>query len=107
MSTSTLPVQSARTSTTGSRRIAQTATARARSTARVQIVAPDLRIADGTAASVFRVAAARGPVSRDVAAKVTGLSIATVNRQVSALLSAGLLRERADLEVAVGSLYYA
>ena len=55
-------------------------------------LAPDLRIADGTAASVFRVAAARGPVSRDVAAKVTGLSIATVNRQVSALLSAGLLR---------------
>lgn len=96
MSTSTLPAPSARSSA-ASRGISRTATARARSTARVQIVAPDLRIADGTAASVFRVAAARGPVSRDVAAKVTGLSIATVNRQVSALLSAGLLRERADL----------
>ncbi|KLL96250.1 hypothetical protein NJ76_17390, partial [Rhodococcus sp. IITR03] len=63
----------------------------------VRIVPPDLRIADGTGASVFRVAANRGPVSRDVIAKVTGASIATVNRQVSALLSAGLLRERADL----------
>lgn len=58
---------------------------------------PDLRIADGTGASVFRVVANRGPISRDLIAKVTGASIATTNRQVSALLSAGLLRERADL----------
>ncbi|MGX6508533.1 ROK family protein [Rhodococcus sp. SJ-2] len=64
---------------------------------RARIVVPDLRIADGAAGSVFRVAADRGPVSRDVIAKATGLSIATVNRQVSALLAAGLLRERADL----------
>jgi hypothetical protein len=41
----------------------------------------------------------RGPVSRDVIAGVTSLSIATVNRQVIALLDAGLLRERADLAV--------
>ncbi|MBM7459750.1 ROK family protein [Rhodococcus coprophilus] len=63
----------------------------------VRIVPPDLRIADGTGASVFRVAANRGPISRDVIAKTTGASIATVNRQVTALLTAGLLRERADL----------
>ena len=41
----------------------------------------------------------RGPVGRDVIAGVTSLSIATVNRQVIALLDAGLLRERADLAV--------
>ncbi|MGV8873587.1 MAG: ROK family protein [Rhodococcus sp. (in: high G+C Gram-positive bacteria)] len=64
---------------------------------RVQIVAPDLRIADSPAASVLRVACVEGPVSRDSAARTTGLSIATVNRQVSALLGVGLLRERADL----------
>ena len=36
-------------------------------------------------------------MARDAAAKATGLSIATVNRQVSALLDIGVLRERADL----------
>lgn len=59
-------------------------------------VPPELRIADNPAAAVLR-AATRGPIFRDTAAQTTGLSIATVNRQVSALLSAGLLRERADL----------
>jgi predicted NBD/HSP70 family sugar kinase len=59
-------------------------------------VQPELRIADNPAAAVLR-AATRGPIFRDTAAQTTGLSIATVNRQVSALLSAGLLRERADL----------
>ncbi|GAB2700435.1 ROK family protein [Nocardia thraciensis] len=59
-------------------------------------VPPELRIADNPAAAVLR-AAVRGPIFRDTAAQTTGLSIATVNRQVSALLSAGLLRERADL----------
>ncbi|MFI5781290.1 ROK family protein [Nocardia sp. NPDC051570] len=59
-------------------------------------VPPELRIADNPAAAVLR-AATRGPIFRDSAAQTTGLSIATVNRQVSALLSAGLLRERADL----------
>jgi len=82
----------------GSRTVAP---ARSRTTIRtsqqVRIVPPDLKIADGTGASVFRVAAQRGPISRDIIAKVTGSSIATVNRQVSALLAAGLLRERADL----------
>jgi predicted NBD/HSP70 family sugar kinase len=66
--------------------------------ARVQrpVVAPELRLADNPAAAVLR-AATGGPVSRDNAARTTGLSIATVNRQVSALLAAGLLRERPDL----------
>ena len=41
----------------------------------------------------------RGPIARDVIAGVTSLSIATVNRQVIALLEAGLLRERADLAI--------
>ncbi|MEU2033324.1 ROK family transcriptional regulator [Nocardia amamiensis] len=60
------------------------------------VVAPELRIGDNPAAAVLR-AATGGPVSRDNAARATGLSIATVNRQVSALLAAGLLRERPDL----------
>ncbi|MCZ4079234.1 ROK family protein [Rhodococcus sp. H36-A4] len=63
----------------------------------MQVVVPDLRIADNPAASVFRVASTEGPISRDSAARATGLSIATVNRHVSALLGIGLLRERADL----------
>lgn len=64
-----------------------------------RIVAPSLRIADAAAASVFAAARTRGPIARDAVARVTGLSIATVNRQVTALLEAGLLRERADLAV--------
>ncbi|WP_431955047.1 ROK family protein [Nocardia lijiangensis] len=60
------------------------------------VVAPELRISDNPAAAVLR-AATGGPISRDNAARTTGLSIATVNRQVSALLNAGLLRERPDL----------
>lgn len=61
------------------------------------LVPPELGINDSPAAAVFRVARARGPIARDAAAKATGLSIATVNRQVSALLELGVLRERADL----------
>ena len=67
--------------------------------ARHHIVAPSLRVADGAAASVFGAARQRGPIARDVIAQVTQLSIATVNRQVTALLDAGVLRERADLAV--------
>ncbi|ASW92192.1 hypothetical protein CKJ54_21670 [Mycobacterium marseillense] len=66
---------------------------------RRQIVPPALHIPDSAAASVFRAVRLRGPVGRDVIAGVTSLSIATVNRQVIALLEAGLLRERADLAV--------
>jgi predicted NBD/HSP70 family sugar kinase len=66
---------------------------------RHRIVAPSLRVADAAAASVFGAARLRGPIARDAIAQVTQLSIATVNRQVTALLEAGILRERADLAV--------
>ncbi|MGB8389148.1 ROK family protein [Mycobacterium sp.] len=71
-----------------------------RARVRRQVLPPALHIPDSAAASVFRAVRLRGPVGRDVIAKVTSLSIATVNRQVIALLEAGLLRERADLAVA-------
>ncbi|GFG73398.1 transcriptional regulator [Mycobacterium botniense] len=66
---------------------------------RQHVVAPSLHLSDSAAAAVFRAVRLRGPVGRDVIAGVTSLSIATVNRQVIALLHAGLLRERADLAV--------
>lgn len=64
-----------------------------------QVIAPSLRVPDAAAGSVFGAARLRGPIARDSIATVTGLSIATVNRQVTALLDAGVLRERADLAV--------
>jgi len=67
--------------------------------ARHHIVAPSLRVAEAAPAAVFGAARLRGPIARDVIAQTTGLSIATVNRQVTALLDAGVLRERADLAV--------
>lgn len=66
---------------------------------RHHVVAPSLRVPDAAAASVFAAVRRRGAVGRDVIAQVTNLSIATVNRQVTALLDAGILRERADLAV--------
>jgi predicted NBD/HSP70 family sugar kinase len=63
------------------------------------VVAPSLQLSDAAASSVFRAVRLRGPIGRDVIAQVTSLSIATVNRQVIALLDAGILRERADLAV--------
>jgi predicted NBD/HSP70 family sugar kinase len=62
-----------------------------------RVVAPSLCVAESAAALVFGAARMRGPIARDVIAKTTSLSIATVNRQVTALLDAGILRERADL----------
>lgn len=56
-----------------------------------------LQLSTKAAALVLRTARVSGPVFRDDAAAQTGLSISTVNRQVSALLKAGLIRERADL----------
>ncbi|MDH6246336.1 ROK family protein [Mycobacterium sp. OTB74] len=67
--------------------------------ARHHVVAPSLRVADAASGSVFGAARLRGPIARDVIAQATGLSIATVNRQVTALLDVGVLRERADLAV--------
>lgn len=63
------------------------------------VIAPVLRRSDNPAAAVLRTSAS-GPITRDNAARATGLSIATVNRQVASLLSAGLLRERPDLTAA-------
>ena len=66
---------------------------------RHHVVPPSLRVPDGAPGSVFAAIRRRGPVARDAIATLTGLSIATVNRQVSALLDAQLLRERPDLAV--------
>jgi predicted NBD/HSP70 family sugar kinase len=63
------------------------------------VVSPSLRRPESAAAAVFGAVRRRGPVSRDIIATLSGLSIATVNRQVSALLDAQLLRERPDLAV--------
>jgi predicted NBD/HSP70 family sugar kinase len=85
--------------TTTLRQPASVAHAKRALLARHHVVAPSLRVADAAAASVFGAARQRGPIARDVIAQVTQLSIATVNRQVTALLDAGVLRERADLAV--------
>ena len=60
-----------------------------RSPGRHRVIAPSLQLSDGAASSVFRAVRLRGPIGRDVIAQVTSLSIATVNRQVTALLEAG------------------
>ena len=65
----------------------------------LHIVAPSLKVPDSAVASVFSAVRSRGPIARDTVAQLTQLSIATVNRQVTALLDAGILRERADLAV--------
>lgn len=96
--TTTLPAKSPVRSAQHAKRTLSPATPRYPQ-ARTRIVAPSLKVADAAAASVFSAARLRGPIARDVIAQVTGLSIATVNRQVTALLEAGVLRERADLAV--------
>lgn len=70
---------------------------RARSHPRV--VTPSLQLADAAGAQVFAAVRQRGPIAREAIATATALSAATVNRQVTALLDAGFLRERADLAV--------
>lgn len=62
-----------------------------------RVVAPSLQTAETAASSVFAAVRHLGPVARDAIASSSGLSIATVNRQVSALLEAQLFRERPDL----------
>lgn len=64
------------------------------------VVPPALRTPEAAAAAVFAAIRQRGPVARDSIATLTGLSIATVNRQVTALLEAQLLHERPDLAAA-------
>jgi predicted NBD/HSP70 family sugar kinase len=92
----TLPAEPAVRSALHAKRVLSPATVRYPQ-ARTRIVAPSLKVPDAAAASVFGAARLRGPIARDIIARVTGLSIATVNRQVTALLDAGVLRERADL----------
>ncbi|WP_155976656.1 ROK family protein [Nocardia sp. 348MFTsu5.1] len=58
---------------------------------------------DGAAAVVFRAVRTQGPVTRDRLPAATGLSPATVNRQLQALDRLGLVRERPDL-VAGGAI---
>ncbi|HEY7050905.1 MAG TPA: ROK family protein [Mycobacterium sp.] len=67
---------------------------------RPRVVAPVLGFPDAASACVFGAARLRGPIARDAIAQVSSLSIATVNRHVTALLGAGLLRERPDLATA-------
>lgn len=81
------------------KRVLTPASARYPQSRLLHIVAPPLKVADAAAASVFSAARMRGPIARDAIAQHTQLSIATVNRQVTALLEAGVLRERADLAV--------
>ncbi|WP_026918193.1 ROK family transcriptional regulator [Gordonia shandongensis] len=68
-----------------------------RNTASPHVTTASLQLSTKAAALVLRTARVSGPVFRDDAAAITGLSISTVNRQVTALLKAGLIRERADL----------
>ena len=68
----------------------------------VEVVPPDLRYADAPAAAVLRAAVSRGPIVRDAARKLTGLTLSAVNRHVTALLDAGMLRERPDLAAPTG-----
>lgn len=63
----------------------------------IHVATPHLQLPSKPAGLVLRAARLSGPVFRDDVAAQTGLSISTVNRQVSALLKSGLIRERADL----------
>ncbi len=64
------------------------------------VIPPTLGKPESAAATVFAVVRQRGPVARDAIATISGLSIATVNRQITALVDAQLLRERPGLAVA-------
>ncbi|RVW01195.1 ROK family protein [Rhodococcus xishaensis] len=92
------PQAGSATARTGSPRPLSTADTRPASR-RSRIVSPTLGVTEGPAAAVFRAAAFGGPIYRDDGARASGASAATVNRHVSAMLSAGLLRERPDLAV--------
>ncbi len=63
----------------------------------VAVVPAALRVGTSPAASVFARVRSAGPVTRDRLAENSGLSPATVNRQVNALVEAGLIVERPDL----------
>ena len=79
------------------RPIGAPAPARHRPDHHVHVTTPDLALSDRPAAKVLRAVRLASPVFRDEIAESTGLSVSTVNRQVGALLKAGLIRERSDL----------
>ncbi|MDG3009580.1 ROK family protein [Rhodococcus sp. D2-41] len=62
-----------------------------------RVIAPELRLSQTAAGSVLQAVRRAGTVTRDKLVRDTGLSAATVNRQVTALLDSDMLRERADL----------
>lgn len=61
------------------------------------VIAPSLQIGSTPAARVLDAVRTGGPVTRDQVVAATGLSAATVHRQVTALLELGVLVERPDL----------
>lgn len=61
------------------------------------VVAARLRVGSGPASLVLNAIRVSGPVARDQITAQTGLSPATVNRQITALAGAGLIEERPDL----------
>jgi len=80
--------------------VAQPRRAPSRRSALTNVIPPTLSRPESAAALVFAAVRHRGPIARDAIASVTGLSIATVNRQITALLDVQLLRERPDLSIA-------
>ncbi|MDF0531484.1 ROK family transcriptional regulator [Tsukamurella sp. 8F] len=77
-------------------RSAEQRTSEPRPAAAPRVFAPQLRVADKPAAAVLRVIRRGGLVLRDEIVRETQFSAATVNRQVTALIEAGVVRERAD-----------
>lgn len=61
------------------------------------VVAAKLRVGSAPVSLVLNAIRVGGPSTRDQVAEWTGLSAATVNRQIAALTAAGLLDERPDL----------
>lgn len=66
------------------------------------VVAAKLRVGTGAASLVLNAIRVGGPAARDAVTAHTGLSPATVNRQITALAAAGLIEERPDLVDARG-----
>ncbi len=64
---------------------------------RTGVVPPELHVGSVPAAAVLQAVRTGGPITRDQLVDATGLSAATVNRQVHALTKVGLTVERPDL----------
>ena len=59
---------------------------RTRRSVLANVVPPTLRRPESAAAVVFAVVRQRGPIARDGIAAISGLSVATVNRQILSLI---------------------